>query len=558
VSKSAFSTAVDFFRMAVTLLPPNSWQNYYDLCALIYQQLAQSEFMCSHFEESESAGRLLLAHAKTTEHKYPAYRFIVKALDGQGKTDAAIKFGFDTLRSVFGMKFGSYGRINLDFYKCRMLLNRKTNEEILAEPGMTDPKLLATMKMLITVASIKAKRRIHLITWKCSDRMVLLSLRHGISPESGPAFASLGLSEAYCWNIKNAYRMGQLSAIALERFRHDKNGRVNAMVLSQVACFHYVQPIYCSIAVFETAFCEGSAAGEAKSMIEAAGWYMNMSIITGVFLPTLETHMRSIGTGLARLYKDRSFEMMVLPQWQYALNMIDCIGGDPIDLTGEVMNEGIFLKYSKEYESFGIMPIYYALKVQLSVHFGRFQDTTNECIKHLSLKKHQRDETSLYWHICVYQIRLYVGISMIQMSKGIPGRYMTKARKLIRQSWHQMKKDNPNATLVYHILQAVYLSGKHTKRRKKKNEVYQLFTKAIELAENHQFYTALGLACEYAAYYANSVGDAQKASIYSLAALEVYQNQMGAYTLVEHLETKFEFLGISLARPKENGQVTAP
>ena len=550
-SKSAFSTAVEFLRFAAEILSSNDgcethWKDNYNLSIRLYDRLCEMEFHCHNLDQSEEAARIVLKNATSQMDKYSAYRYIVQILDNRGDTDGAVEFGTEILTKVFSLRFGLSPvtkLINLDYRENRRLLKKRTDEEILGGKEMTNSKLLATMKMLRVVANITPQNPLdHVIIWKCNDRMVLLSLLHGVCSESAAAFATFGISLAFMKNVKGAHRMGVLAMGVLDRFKNERSGRAKAIMQAQIGCFHHFEPIHKTINVLLQAYQEGAVVDETKFMVKCAGWGMNISIATGVHIPTLEDKFRSLGTGLAQLYKDQSFAMMIYPQWQYTLNMIDDNVESPTVLTGEAMVEDEFLKQAKNFPTFGGLSIYLGLKVQLAVHFADFLNPKlSEYIN--AVVKHQKVDVHFHWHICIYQFRLFAGIALCQMAKISPYRmkYKLAFLKVLRQIRKQSRQGNPNAIPILHLLRAVYLSTKRHRSNGSHELILYLFSKAISLGSECRFFTLVGLAYEYGAYYAQSIGDEEKAREYIRGAIAVFRDEMGAFGLVQHLEMKFAY-----------------
>jgi predicted ATPase/C4-dicarboxylate-specific signal transduction histidine kinase len=87
----AADAANEFFQKAHDYLPPNCWQEAYDLTFRIYQRLAKTELMCGRYERSEVLINYLIEHAVSDLDKAEALAEQTTSLSSFGNFNKAIE-----------------------------------------------------------------------------------------------------------------------------------------------------------------------------------------------------------------------------------------------------------------------------------------------------------------------------------------------------------------------------------------------------------------------------------------------------------------------------------
>ena len=86
----ASDAANDFFLTAHDTLPPDCWENAYEMTFRIYQRLAKTSLMCGHYEASESLINQLIEHAVSDLDKAEALAEQTTSLSSFGNFNKAI------------------------------------------------------------------------------------------------------------------------------------------------------------------------------------------------------------------------------------------------------------------------------------------------------------------------------------------------------------------------------------------------------------------------------------------------------------------------------------
>lgn len=87
----ASDAANEFYRIAHDYLPPEGWQQAYELSYRIYQRLAKTELMCGRYEASESLVNQLIEHAESDLDKAEALAEQTTSLSSFGNFNKAIE-----------------------------------------------------------------------------------------------------------------------------------------------------------------------------------------------------------------------------------------------------------------------------------------------------------------------------------------------------------------------------------------------------------------------------------------------------------------------------------
>ncbi|MER3587939.1 MAG: histidine kinase, partial [Mastigocladus sp. ERB_26_1] len=97
-NSTAYGAAVEYFKVAMDLLPINSWQSSYDLTLAIYESAAEAEYLNTNFESSKSLVDILLKNAKSPLEKVRTYEIQIQSYTAQNKFLEAIATGKEALQ----------------------------------------------------------------------------------------------------------------------------------------------------------------------------------------------------------------------------------------------------------------------------------------------------------------------------------------------------------------------------------------------------------------------------------------------------------------------------
>ena len=194
VKSSAFSTASEFLDLGFSLLGPRHWRDNYDLTLDILGASCEVEFCNANFEKMDSLISNVLENTRNYRDGLRAITTKIHALGAKNKPKQAIETALEVLNKL-GQTFPANVRVPYivrDFIMTKMMLRNFTHDQIMTLPIMKNEDHLATSKMLTLLypyTFISKPELAPLITF----RLIRMTLRYGISPISGTAFASYGM-----------------------------------------------------------------------------------------------------------------------------------------------------------------------------------------------------------------------------------------------------------------------------------------------------------------------------------------------------------------------------
>jgi hypothetical protein len=162
----------------------------------------------------------VLQNARDFPDKLRASTLQIYALGSRSRHEEAVRLGLKVLGEL-GERFPRRGRkfaTMVGVARTTFLLRQKTDDALLGLPTLVDPEKLATMRVLS-------------ILWMsvliaCPDlgpllvvRLIQITLEYGLCAPSTLAFSSFGMLMLRRGRHKEAFRYGQLSLVALDKFQ---------------------------------------------------------------------------------------------------------------------------------------------------------------------------------------------------------------------------------------------------------------------------------------------------------------------------------------------------
>ena len=202
----AYGVAANYLNIALELLSPFEWQEYYDLKTKVYLEASEIQYLETNFTFAHQLADVVLIRAKTVLIKARAYRIKIHAYIAQNQMQLAIDEGFNILEllEISFDRDSNYrdiqARLRHDGYSIRRsILDR-----------MRDPVAKAAMEILAIIIP-----PIQIVQPQLFPQVVLkmvhLSEQHGNCPLSTYAYVLYGFWLCANGNIKAGYQLGKLA-----------------------------------------------------------------------------------------------------------------------------------------------------------------------------------------------------------------------------------------------------------------------------------------------------------------------------------------------------------
>lgn len=255
---SDFRAAYSYFDNGITFLRKKHWEEHYALSLQLFDLAAKCALANSNMTSLNVLSQQVLEKSKSFEDKLNVMYCVMCALASSFKLPESIDRGLNILAKL-GIDLRGCELISAEacLQETKDLLSRYTIYEILNTKQMTDPTMIMAMKYLgklgTSMLQIMPKSVPHV-----SQRIIQLSLSHGLNPVSPLGFVHYGSHLAKLGDIDGGYHYVKLARSLL-----DNTSRENA---GQVICFGtqvaaYVEPLQAVLGYHHEGFSASMASG---------------------------------------------------------------------------------------------------------------------------------------------------------------------------------------------------------------------------------------------------------------------------------------------------------
>jgi PAS domain S-box-containing protein len=529
-ASTAYVAATGYLNLGLGLLAAQAWQSQYELTLALYVEAAEAEYLSGHFDEMERLASTVLQQAKTLLDRVKVYEVKIQACIAHNKQLEAIKTAIPVLK-LLGVDFPEKPT-SADSQRFReetlSYLAGKQPSDLINLPNMTDPYMLAAMRILLRIipASFQAFPELFpLIIFK----QLVISVRHGNASESIFAYVCYGLILcAIEGDIDCGYQFGQLALNLLSRL-NAKEVRARTIQVCYGHVQHWKEPVRETL----NAFIQGYQSSLETGDLEYVGYCL--------FLYSL--HSYSLGKELAELQREMAGYSEIIAHFkqEIALNynevtrqaVLNLMGraNNPCCLAGESYDEEKKLPVHQQLGDREAIFLLYFNKLTLCYLFGEY----SEAVKNAAEAETYIDGVAgmivvpiFHFYDSLAQLAVYPEDSSIEQQK-ILDRIATNQEKM--QTWahhapvnHQHKFDLVEAERYRVLGQAI--------------EAIDYYDKAIAGAKENEYVNEEALANELAAKFYLEWGKEKIAQVYLIDAYYAYA-RWGAKAKVEDLEKRY-------------------
>ena len=201
---------------------------------------SESEYLCSHYEQSEKLFDAAVEHAKTNFKKAEVLARKMQLYENTSRQPDAIKIALEGLK-LLGIRLpekpGSV-RIFRELLKAKFYLHGKTIDNLKNNDNLKSQELILAMKILTNLWGPAYLNNQNLLALGIL-RMVIISVRHGNCPESALAYAFYGfVLSAQLKDYNNGFEFGKLGMWLNEKFE-DKTLRAKVYVIFAGCIAHW-------------------------------------------------------------------------------------------------------------------------------------------------------------------------------------------------------------------------------------------------------------------------------------------------------------------------------
>jgi diguanylate cyclase (GGDEF)-like protein len=542
IASAAYGPALNYLSVGVRLLGTEGWLAWYDLTLEFHVEAAKAAYLSTDFEEMERLAAIVLQRAKPLLDKVKVYEVKIHACIARNFRRAAVQTALPVLQLLgerFPEKPGKV-RVVADFVKTKLLLMTRRIDTLSAMPNMTDQKKLAAMRILWSVMSAAYTVDPDLLPLLVF-RMVRLSVRYGVAPETAFAYAGYGLILcARTGDIDSGCRFGTLALDLVERLDlKEHRTRIHFIVHSFIRVWK--EPIRSGLKPLQEGYQTGLDVGDLEYAALSGAFSCTQAYAAGKELPDLDAEMTKYTPAIAKLKQTTTTYLLQL----YHQGVLNLMGRaeHPCLLKGEAYDEETVLPRLFEANERAIILATYVHKLILSF---LFQDYL-QGVKYADIVDQYLDGaqgTILFPQMAFYDSLVRLALlteTTTRSDRAILARVAANQKKLKRWSRH--------APMNY-LHKFLLVEAERYRVLRKYTDAADSYDRAVRLAKENEYLSEEAVANELAAKFHLAKGNGTVARAYMLEGRYCYL-RWGALAKVAHLDEHYTELlsGIS-ARTK--------
>ena len=223
---SAFSSTAKYAAIGIQHLEDkNMWETNYDLTLELHCAAAEAESVLGNTDSMKVYADEVLNEGRTILDKVPIYYCLATSKGKLGQFVDSNNLCVDAINHLEVTKIPTGVSLAVKTVS-GLLSTKKTLVSADADklPKMTDPKQIATMKLLDLCCSYAFQAKNVLLLLFCTVKMVRLTVKHGISSSSPSALAQYGgLVFGVLNDLKTGIHIGEMALAMVNRLEGQAN-----------------------------------------------------------------------------------------------------------------------------------------------------------------------------------------------------------------------------------------------------------------------------------------------------------------------------------------------
>ncbi|MCC3529785.1 MAG: AAA family ATPase [Microcoleus sp. PH2017_22_RUC_O_B] len=532
-ASAAYELAVKYLAAGIALLPSESWQADYDLTLALYESAAEAAYLNTDFEQMEKWAEIVLEHAKNELDKIKVFEIRITACAMQTQLQQAVTIGREAL-TMLGINFPKSPtplHIQQALTKTSAYLTGKKIEDLIDLPVMTNPRKLATMRVLSSMLSPTSIVEPVLLPLIVCEQ-VNLSINYGNSAFSAFGYANYGaILKGIVRDIESGERFGQLALNLIDRLNalEFKSKTLNLVAFILMHGKHHVKD---TLPLLEEAYQSALENGDLESVGYSAVNICQSLYFIGQELPQLERKMVNYNHLLFQLKQETVLTWNQI-YWQTVLQLMGKMESPDI-LLREAYSEKTLLPLLLKVNDRVGLQTFYLQKLILAYLFGNVE---------LALENAAQAEVYLdgvVGFINVPEYHFYDSLARLaaypSATKEVQGEHLFYANTNLKK----MQKKALSAPMnLQHKCDLI--AAEKARILGDIVRAMEYYDSAIAGAQTNGYIQVQALAAELAGAFYLSIGRERIAKTYLTEARYCYQ-RWGAKAKVAHLESKYSQL----------------
>ncbi len=526
----AYPTAMAHLKTGIDLLAQYGWQNTYRLNLQLHNEAAEAAFLSGDLELMDQFVEKILQQTVTVMDKVKAYEIKLQSYIAQQRLTAAVQLGLKIL-SQLGIELPDAPKeiqVWWQTFNLQRSLKRKSPEEFIQFPNMSDPKLLAAMQIMSNVLSI-----IQIIKPKLVPlliyRQIQLTLKYGCSPFSGEALIGYGLIlNLRQGKIDEGFEYGEAGMKLSEKFE-DRRHKTRLYHTFYGLLWSYKKNISDAQPLLKEGYLLGLETGDFSSATFCIIQFVYNAFMLGEDLSDLIEELNIFYNALSQAKQE-----VALKYLSFLKELIQAfLTFQPeawkikeVKLEEQLVAEQI----DASQESPGIINLSF-LKLILAYHYENYEEGVKAARELEEYGFHSNNleiDPNYSFYFCLVHLAAYPDLKMPEQQKVMK-------KVLEHQKYIRFRSDYApqNYLHKHHLIEAERL-----RILGKEEDARPFYEKALELARNNDHLKDESLSWELAGKFYRVRGQQFLAEMHLQQAIKAYQrwNAMG---IVEHLANRY-------------------
>ena len=522
-ASTAYEAALKYLNQAMSLLADTSWISEYELTLFIYTEAVEVEYLNTKFPNVERLSNIVFKQANTLLDKIKVYEIKVQFYNAQNQMVKGVELGLEIVH-LLGVSLCSRPETSDGWPKLPDL------EEVDALPVMTDPTLLAAMRLLTVVIPAAFVTSFATYTQTILT-MVNLCIDRGHSALAAIAYSHYGLILCGMGDMDAGYHSGELAMKLQDKFQANEFKCKVYMMFNGFIRLWKDHAKVCILPLLE-AMQSGLDTGD----IEFAGYstflYCDKAFGTGVFLEDVEQKQRSHIELMTKFKQD--FTIYHDKVWHQLILNFQGLAAKCDRLIGDSFDETEMLAYLKATNNGMSLFTAYVAKTMLCYHFGESVEAIENAVLAIEYAGGGTGTLAAAVHNFYHSLALLSVYPQAQPNEREQYLQTVAANQQVMQHWAHHAPSN--YLHKWHLVEA-----EQHRVLGNKADAIEMYDRTIQLAKENQFLNEEALANELAAKFYLNWGKEKIAQSYMIDAYYAY-SRWGAKAKVQDLETRYEQL----------------
>ncbi len=532
---AAFGVAYEYLRTALDLVGPRIWHRNYGLALAIHVEATEAAYLATRYEDMDALAKVVLQRAKQLLDKVRVYEIQIEAEKARYRLHKAIDLALPVLRLLGVSLPNRAGLADLAFatLDTRIALRGRPVESLAELPRMTDPIMLARMRLITALSSAAFFVRPELLPIPVL-RAVKYSVQYGNAPSSASIYAAHGLILCVMGRVERGYQFGRLALKLQEEAskeipevkRHE--AKTHFLVYSFIS--HWKNHLRTTIEPLRKAFQVGLETGDNEYASFCGLWTCLHALFCGEELVEVATRFRRYADIMKALKQTLAYQIFCMYE-QGVANLAGRGGDQPGLIAGDHFDEREHLARIMETSDFTTLFLYHLLKLMVHFLFQNFE----QAVRHAREAEAYVEGAGSFFTVPLF--RFYSSLAYLAVYQRSRPDRQRKIGRTIRKNLDYLRfcaRPAPmNHLHRYHLVQAEYLRVQGEKAGASDH-----YTEAIRLAREHGYAHEEALANELAARFHLAKEEMEPARRKMREAILCYQ-RWGAEAKASQLEVRY-------------------